>query len=58
MMQAVIPLIFGMKSAGVVIFAMFMVSVITIKAFLASKMALMVTIGMAMKRLYESYGGG
>ncbi|XP_026492472.1 uncharacterized protein LOC113398106 isoform X2 [Vanessa tameamea] len=57
-MQAVIPLLFGMKSAGVVIFALFMVSVITIKAFLASKMALMVTVGMAMKKLYESYGGG
>ncbi|XP_046973209.1 uncharacterized protein LOC124539894 isoform X1 [Vanessa cardui] len=57
-MQAVIPLLFGMKSAGVVIFALFMVSVITIKAFLASKMALMVTVGMAIKKLYESYGGG
>ncbi|CAG9569470.1 unnamed protein product [Danaus chrysippus] len=57
-MQAVIPLLFGMKSAGVVIFGLFMVSVITIKAFLASKMALMVTVGMAMKKLYESYSTG
>ncbi|XP_045780313.1 uncharacterized protein LOC123877546 isoform X2 [Maniola jurtina] len=57
-MQAVIPMLIGMKSAGIAIFGLFMVSVITIKAFMASKMALLVTVGMAMKKLYESYGNG
>ncbi|CAH2211389.1 jg19522, partial [Pararge aegeria aegeria] len=57
-MQAIVPMLVGMKTAGMAIFGLFMVSVITIKAFMASKMALMVTIGMAMKKLYESYGNG
>ncbi|XP_052744983.1 uncharacterized protein LOC112053142 isoform X3 [Bicyclus anynana] len=57
-MQAIVPMLIGMKSAGIAVFGLFMVSIITIKAFLASKMALMVTIGMAVKKLYESYGNG
>ncbi|XP_049880620.1 uncharacterized protein LOC126377043 isoform X2 [Pectinophora gossypiella] len=57
-MQAVIPMLFGMKSAAAVIFAMAVVTVLTLKAFIASKMALMVTVGMAVKRLYESYSLG
>ncbi|CAK1541111.1 unnamed protein product [Leptosia nina] len=57
-MQAVIPLLFGMKSAAVAIFSLAVVAVITIKAFLASKLALLVTVGMAAKKLYENYTGG
>lgn len=57
-MQAVIPMLFGMKSAGAVIFAMAVVTVLTMKAFVASKLALMVTAGMAVKKLYESYSLG
>lgn len=57
-MQAVVPMLIGMKSAGIAMFGLLMVSVITIKAFLASKMALMVSIGMAVKKFYESYGTG
>lgn len=57
-LQALIPMVFGMKSAGTVIFAMAVVTALTIKAFLASKLALLVTVGMALKRLYESYGTG
>ncbi|KAL4708491.1 hypothetical protein ACJJTC_014099 [Scirpophaga incertulas] len=56
--QAVIPLLFGMKSAAVVIFAMGIVTVLTLKAFVASKAALLVTVGMAVKKLYESYSSG
>ncbi|CAH2059526.1 unnamed protein product, partial [Iphiclides podalirius] len=47
-----------MKSTGAVMFAMAIVTAITLKAFFASKLALMVTIGMAMKKLYESYSNG
>lgn len=57
-MQALLPMMFGMKSAGAVIFAMTLVTVLTIKAFIASKLALFVTVGMALKRLYESYYNG
>ncbi|KAM3957964.1 uncharacterized protein ACR2FA_008001 [Aphomia sociella] len=57
-LMAVIPLLFGMKSAGAVIFAMAIVTVLTLKAFVASKMALLVTVGMAVKKLYESYSNG
>ncbi|CAB3257630.1 unnamed protein product [Arctia plantaginis] len=57
-MQMIIPLLFGMKSAGVVMFAMAVVTVLTLKAFLASKLALFVTAGMAIKKLYETYGTG
>ncbi|XP_047512799.1 uncharacterized protein LOC125054773 isoform X2 [Pieris napi] len=57
-MQAVIPLLFGMKSAAIAIFSLAVVAVITIKAFLASKLALLVTVGMAAKKLYENYTGG
>ncbi|XP_013165455.1 PREDICTED: uncharacterized protein LOC106116241 isoform X1 [Papilio xuthus] len=57
-LQAVIPLLFGMKSTGAIIFAMALVTAITMKAFFASKLALLVTIGMAMKKLYESYSNG
>ncbi|XP_075986436.1 uncharacterized protein LOC142983447 isoform X2 [Anticarsia gemmatalis] len=57
-MQVIIPLIFGMKSAGVVMFAMAVVTVLTLKAFMASKVALLVTVGMAAKKLYETYGTG
>ncbi|KAI5645736.1 hypothetical protein NE865_02403 [Phthorimaea operculella] len=56
--QAVIPMLFGMKSSAAVIFAMGVVSVLTMKAYVASKLALMVTVGMAIKRLYESYSMG
>lgn len=49
---------FGMKSAGTVIFAMAVVTALTLKAFVASKLALVVTVGMALKRLYESYYSG
>lgn len=54
----IIPLLFGMKSAGVVMFAMAVVTVLTLKAFFASKLALFVTAGMAIKKLYETYGTG
>ncbi|KPJ02951.1 hypothetical protein RR46_00551 [Papilio xuthus] len=47
-----------MKSTGAIIFAMALVTAITMKAFFASKLALLVTIGMAMKKLYESYSNG
>ncbi|XP_011554423.3 uncharacterized protein LOC105385700 [Plutella xylostella] len=57
-LQALIPMMFGMKSAGTVMFAMAVVTALTLKAFVASKLALMVTVGMALKRLYESYGNG
>lgn len=57
-LQALIPMFFGMKSAAIVIFAMTVVTVLTLKAFVASKMALIVTVGMALKRLYENYGTG
>ncbi|XP_014355604.2 uncharacterized protein LOC106708570 isoform X2 [Papilio machaon] len=57
-LQAVIPLLFGMKSTGAILFAMALVTAITMKAFFASKLALLVTIGMAMKKLYESYSNG
>ncbi|XP_048001450.1 uncharacterized protein LOC125238218 [Leguminivora glycinivorella] len=57
-LQAVIPLMFGMKSAGAVIFAMALVTALTLKAYVASKLALMVTVGMAIKKLYETYGQG
>ncbi|XP_031764117.1 uncharacterized protein LOC113514509 [Galleria mellonella] len=57
-LQAIIPLLFGMKSAGAVIFALAIVTVLTLKAFVASKLALVVTVGMAVKKLYESYGNG
>lgn len=57
-MQALIPLLFGMKSAGAVIFAFTLVAALTIKAFVASKLALLVTVGMAVKKLYESYSTG
>nr|XP_037876667.1 uncharacterized protein LOC101740498 isoform X2 [Bombyx mori] len=57
-MQVLIPMLFGMKSAGAVIFAFTVVAVLTIKAFIASKLALMVTVGMALKKLYDSYGVG
>ncbi|CAH0683949.1 unnamed protein product [Chilo suppressalis] len=56
--MAVIPLLFGMKSAAVVIFAMAIVTVLTLKAYIASKVALLVTVGMAAKKLYESYSSG
>ncbi|XP_041985536.1 uncharacterized protein LOC121737870 [Aricia agestis] len=56
--QALVPLLFGMKSTGIVIFGLGMVTVITLKAFMASKLALIVTVGMALKKLYESYGSG
>ncbi|KAI8423215.1 hypothetical protein MSG28_014253 [Choristoneura fumiferana] len=58
MLQAIIPMMFGMKSAGTVIFALAMVTALTMKAFVASKLALLVTVGMALKRLYETYGQG
>ncbi|XP_068625394.1 uncharacterized protein Osi4 [Battus philenor] len=58
MLQAVVPLLFGMKSTGAVMFAMAMVTAITLKAFFTSKLALIVTIGMAMKKFYESYSNG
>lgn len=51
-------MMFGMKSAGTVIFALVMVTALTLKAFVASKLALAVTVGMAVKRLYETYGQG
>ncbi|XP_022827546.1 uncharacterized protein LOC111357186 [Spodoptera litura] len=57
-MQVIIPLLFGMKSAGMAMFAMAIVTVLTLKAFLASKVALLVTVGMAVKKLYETYGSG
>ncbi|CAG4964244.1 unnamed protein product [Parnassius apollo] len=57
-LQAVIPILFGMKSTGAVMFALAIVSTITIKAFFASKLALLVTVGMAIKKLYESYSNG
>ncbi|XP_061723361.1 uncharacterized protein LOC133529624 isoform X1 [Cydia pomonella] len=57
-LQAVIPLMFGMKSAGAVIFSMALVTALTLKAYVASKLALMVTVGMAIKKLYETYGQG
>lgn len=57
-MQMLLPMLFGMKSAGVVMFAMAIVTVLTLKAFLASKAALLVTVGMAAKKLYDSYGAG
>ena len=57
-MQVLLPLLFGMKSAGAVIFAFTLVAILTIKAFVASKMALLVSLGMAMKKFYDSYGGG
>ncbi|KAG6460660.1 hypothetical protein O3G_MSEX012139 [Manduca sexta] len=57
-LQVIVPLLFGMKSAGAVIFAFTLVAVLTIKAFVASKMALLVTVGMAMKKLYDSYSSG
>jgi hypothetical protein len=57
-LMAVIPLLFGMKSAAVVIFAMAIVTVLTLKAFVASKAALLVTVGMAVKKLYENYSSG
>lgn len=47
-----------MKSAGAVIFAFALVSTLTMKAFVASKLALVVTIGMALKRLYDTYSTG
>lgn len=56
--QALIPLLFGMKTAGAVIFAFSLVAALTIKAFVASKLALFVTIGMAAKKLYETYSTG
>ncbi|VVC93275.1 unnamed protein product [Leptidea sinapis] len=57
-MQAVIPVLFGMKSAAIAIFSLMIVTVITIKAFFASKLALLVTVGMAAKKLYENYTNG
>ncbi|XP_063834690.1 uncharacterized protein LOC135083875 isoform X2 [Ostrinia nubilalis] len=57
-LMAVIPLLFGMKSAAVVIFALAIVTALTLKAFVASKLALLVTVGMAAKKLYESYTSG
>ncbi|CAH0597876.1 unnamed protein product [Chrysodeixis includens] len=57
-MQVFIPLLFGMKSAGVVLFALALVTALTLKAFIASKVALLVTVGMAIKKLYETYGTG
>ncbi|CAK1594307.1 unnamed protein product [Parnassius mnemosyne] len=57
-LQAVIPILFGMKSTGVIMFALAIVTAITIKAFFASKLALLVTVGMAIKKLYESYSNG
>lgn len=47
-----------MKTAGAVIFAFALVATLTIKAFAASKLALIVTIGMAAKKLYETYSTG
>ncbi|KAJ8709518.1 hypothetical protein PYW08_009522 [Mythimna loreyi] len=57
-MQVIIPLLFGMKSAGMAMFAMALVTSLVLKAFFASKIALLVTVGMAAKRLYETYGSG
>lgn len=57
-MQMIIPLLFGMKSAGMAMFAMAIVTTLTLKAFFASKVALLVTVGMAVKKLYETYGSG
>ncbi|XP_026322824.1 uncharacterized protein LOC113232360 isoform X2 [Hyposmocoma kahamanoa] len=58
LLQAVIPMVFGMKSSAALIFAMFLVTAITLKAFVLSKLALIVTVAMALKRLYESYSMG
>ncbi|XP_072935331.1 uncharacterized protein [Epargyreus clarus] len=57
-LQAVFPMLFGMKSAGAAIFALAAVTVLTLKAFFASKVALGITVYMAMKKFYESYGNG
>ncbi|XP_047036203.1 uncharacterized protein LOC124641968 [Helicoverpa zea] len=56
--QMIIPMLFGMKSAGMAMFAMALVTALTLKAFFASKLALLVTVGMAVKKLYETYGSG
>ncbi|XP_013185011.1 uncharacterized protein LOC106130661 [Amyelois transitella] len=57
-LQAVLPMLFGMKSTAVVLFVAAVVTVLTLKAFVASKVALLVTVGMALKKLYESYTSG
>ncbi|XP_053619788.1 uncharacterized protein LOC128680575 isoform X1 [Plodia interpunctella] len=57
-LQAVLPMLFGMKSTAVVLFLLAVVTVLTLKAFVASKLALAVTVGMAVKKLYESYASG
>lgn len=57
-LQALIPLLMGMKSAGAAIFAFTVVAAITIKAFIVSKLALLVTGGLAVKKLYETWGSG
>ncbi|GBP17558.1 hypothetical protein EVAR_12268_1 [Eumeta japonica] len=57
-MQALIPMVFGMKSAGAVMLGLAAVTALTLKAYLASKLALAVTVGMALKKLYENYSYG
>ncbi|KAJ0170883.1 hypothetical protein K1T71_013655 [Dendrolimus kikuchii] len=57
-LQALLPMLVGMKSAGAVIFAFTLVSVLTIKAFVVSKLALLLTLGLAIKKLYETWGNG
>lgn len=58
MMQMFLPVLLGFKAASTLVVAVAAVALLTFKAFVASKLALIVTISMVVKKFMESYGGG
>lgn len=56
-LQVLLPMFLGVKAASSMLVAIAAVTLLTFKAFLASKLALLVTGTMAVKKILESFSG-